>query len=662
MKHSVNHGEQANLPEDGNVTAAWLAPLLSLLKVKADDTVEQCYQKADAVANHLAPHTRRLYNFILVFQGLAVLAPSLWLIILREQLNVSIAAYSVVFCTIGLLVISWWMRWRGMQRLWVRARLVAEIARSRIATEGIDGNLTFAALRRSPMLQTVAQALPSSPQSSVLDVQTVKRNYVLNRLNDQLSYYHQKRHDALNQRQQLSKVVTLSLDAALFLAVAGVAIAWRDEAAVWLNWSYSDYVFGFVGTLLPLLAVLAQMRGAQLELNRRIGTFAQQIELLSAAKQNLEATIDAKQIQQIVEDVEASLLAEVTEWFYQAEHNEPYYRANRDKAELKEWQAAAVLRQSMLARLLGTLEYSAGFIGRVVLGRVVVVALSMVLTTAFIQYKRAPEDPAIQSVLRQQDGRLFSARGEGNPYGLWQQGQLAAQNGTVVLVHGLHDGVDKSRSKGHWMTRLETAIALRTAPQAPDIVLVDWQEAAKPSGNADSALDTLALNAMGMPQAAQDMLNDLSMIRPQGERIGELVGFKLARAIRNGAISRDKPLHLIGHSAGGFVVLHAALVLSELGLAPEPMQVTMLDTPFPLAADLAKAASHFPVDFYVTSLLAQGVPADQFVVGFNRFDITPPPEIDPYTGAHSYAHSWFIQSVSDKGNAEGFSGSPLLIE
>nr|WP_283107901.1 alpha/beta hydrolase family protein [Shewanella ulleungensis] len=284
----------------------------------------------------------------------------------------------------------------------------------------------------------------------------------------------------------------------------------------------------------------------------------------------------------------------------------------------------------------------------------------MVLTTAFIQYQRAPEDPTIQSVLRQQDGQLLNARKLDDSYTLWLPGQKAASNGTVVLVHGLHDGVDISRSNNHWMTRLEQAILQRTASLSPEIILVDWREAAKPSGNPFSALDTMALSVMGMPKSAQDMLNDLSMIRPQGERIGELVGFKLARAIRSGDIARDKPLHLIGHSAGGFVVLHAALVLSELGLAPEPMQVTMLDTPFPLAADLAKAASYFPIDFYVTSSLAQGVPADQFVIGFKRFDITPPPEIDPYTGAHSYAHSWFIQSVSDKGNAEGFSRSPLI--
>lgn len=664
MNDSVKTDNNGSLAAEHAASPAWLTSLLNLLKITATDTAEECYQKADEVANRLAPHTRRLFNFILVFQGLAVLAPSLWLIVLREQLNVSFAAFSVVFCAVGLLVISWWMRWRGMQHMWVRARLVAELARSRMATGQIDPSLTASALRRSPSLQAVANALPGSTSRSLTaasaNFNSVKQHYMAQRLDNQLQYYQHKRHDALTRRQRLSKTVTLSLDAALFLAVAGVAISLRDEAMIWLNWSYSDYVLGFVGTLLPLLAVLAQMRGAQLELNRRIGTFAQQIELLSVAKAQLKEATELSQLQDIVTDVETSLLSEVMEWFYQAEHNEPYYRANKDKAELKEWRAAAVLRHSKLARALSALEYSAGFIGKVVLGRVVVIALSMVLTTAFIQYQRAPQDPTIQSVLRQQDGQLLSTRRADEGYALWLPGQPAAKNGSVVLAHGLHDGVDVSRNKDHWMTRLEQAILQRTAPLAPDIILVDWREAAKPSGNPDSSLDTMALSAMGMPQSAQDMLNDLSMIRPQGERIGELVGFKLARAIRSGDIARDQPLHLIGHSAGGFVVLHAALVLSELGLAPEQMHVSLLDTPIPLKADLTRAAAQFTVDFYVTSALAQGVPADKYTTGFNRFDIVPTVGIDPYTGAHSYAHSWFIDSVKDETTATGFNRSPLI--
>lgn len=663
MNDSGNSDNNSKLPPEGGLTPAWLAPLLRLLKITAADSARQCYQKADEAANRLAPHTRRLFNFILVFQGLAVLAPALWLIVLREQLNVSFAAYSVVFCAVGLLVISWWIRWRGMQQLWVRARLVAELARSHMATERIDATLTTTALRRSPSLQAVAHALPVTGHSPLTaashDFKAALQQYLLQRVDNQLQYYQQKRHDALLRRQRLSKIVTVSLDAALFLAVAGVAIALREEAIIWLKWSYSDYVLGFIGTLLPLLAVLAQMRGAQLELNRRVGTFAQQIELLSAAKAQLENATQLEQLQLIVADVESSLLSEVLEWFYQAEHNEPYYRANKDQAELKEWRAAAVLRHSKLARALTALEYSAGFIGKVVLGRVVVVALSMVLTTAFIQYQRAPEDPTIHSVLRQQDGQLLSTRHTDKDYALWQPGLAAASNGTVILAHGLHDGVDISRSDDHWMTRLEQAILQRTAPLTPDIILVDWRDAAKPSGNAESALDTMALRALGLPQSAQDMLNDLSMIRPQGERIGELVGFKLARAIRSGDIARDKPLHLIGHSAGGFVVLHAALVLAELGLAPAQMHVSLLDTPIPLRADLSRAAAKFTVDFYVTSALAQGIPLDSFTTGFNRFDITPPADIDPYTGAHSYAHSWFIESVTDDTITAGFIRSPL---
>lgn len=640
---------------------SWLLPLLKVLGIKEQDNAKVILSKAERLANQLAPNTRRMYAYILVVQGLAVLAPLLWLLVTRSGVNVSYVGYFSAVCAILLVAVLWWVRWRGMQHNWARARVVAEIARSQLASASIDPVITAKALTAAPSLAAIAAylqrpvAVDELKNSNAAALQT---DYCQQRVVDQLNYYRQKRRLAQQQRHRLSKTVTLCVDAALFLAVMGLLIALRDNSNSWLLWSGSDYILAFIGALLPLVAILLQLRGNYLDLDRRVGRYAQQIEFLEQQQQRLESKLPPAQFKQVVVETELSLLSEVSEWYYQTEHNQPYYRANNQEIDQRELQLIKAKPVGFMSKLSNVLAISAGFIGRVLFGRVLVVGLSIVVTTALIHYNKAPQDPNVVAKLNSQEGELLIANQ--SSYALWQPSDAAKQHGLIVVAHGLRDGVQRTIpenvSDAHWMTRLQQAIKQQTK-LTPEIILVNWSHAARPSAVPVVTLENKMLDALGLPKDAQSMLNDLSMIRPQGERIGELVGFKLAREYRSGVLDKNKPLHLIGHSAGGFVVLHAALVLNELGLAPTDMRVTMLDTPVPVASDIAKLAAHTPVDFYVTSSLALGVPKHQFSAEFNRFDIAVPSEIDPYTGAHSYAHSWFIDSVTRPELQHGFARS-----
>ena len=105
-----------------------------------------------------------------------------------------------------------------------------------------------------------------------------------------------------------------------------------------------------------------------------------------------------------------------------------------------------------------------------------------------------------------------------------------------------------------------------------------------------------------------------------------------------------------------------ALVLHELGVAPENLRVTMLDTPVPVPNDLLEVLEHCPIDYYCSSAFTTGlVPASGFHRNYTRFEIPPPADakIDPYAGAHSYACKWFIQSISptNPAYADGFGRS-----
>lgn len=639
---------------------AWTEPLIKALNLEGQTSPVEVLDRAELAANRLAPDTRRMWKWILAMEGFAVLAPITWLLVMRLGLPVSYAAWSVAFCTLLVVAICWWLRWRGMQQTWARARMLAEIARSAIATKDVPGEPTVAALGGAPSLQPIANWIIGANSGSRSDSVASKDGYIATRIDDQLGYYRGKHAAAVAERKRLSGHVTLSLDGALFLAVAGVALSLSPTAERWLRLSGSDYFLGVVGTALPLVAILMQLLGSYLELNRRAGRYAQQVEFLESVKKRMENGMSAEKLQATVAEVERVLLSEVVEWFYQAQHAEPYYRSKNtglDAAEIRE--VVSNNPRSWGQRLMIGLGVSAGFVGRVVIGRVLVVALSVVVTTAFIAFC-IPKDTEELSKLRLEDGKLLSSATAKS----WQADPGRAAKGFILIAHGLHDGVDTSgkvREEIHWMTRMQNALNERLGPDTPDICLVDWHLAAIPAVFSASGFETSRAGADEddrIPVRPQAWIQNVAAIRPQAEEIGELVGFKLARALRAGILKQDQPMHLIGHSAGGFVVMHAALVLQQLGLAPANLRVTLLDTPQPVMDHLKLLSDAVPVDFYCTSSFATGIPETGFGRRFTKFDIAPPAGTDPFTGAHSYAHRWFIESIKS-GDEKGFRRSPF---
>jgi hypothetical protein len=639
----------------------WASQLFGALGIVQSGNPKQVLQLAGDVANRLAPNIRRTFRYILLFQGIAVLAPVFWLLVVRHRWPASYVSSAVIFCTVLVIGICWWLRWRGMQHAWTGARMVGEIARSGVATKGIRGRQTVEALSGSPGLQPVARWIVGE-EGEVKPLADSKASYMASRVDDQLDYYRGKLAEATAERRRLGRWVTFSLDGALFLAVAGLAVSFNSDAVQWLRLSKSDYVLGFVGSALPLVALLMQLLGSNLELDRRTGRYAQQIEFLEAASEKLAEVEDEESFQEIVLGVERILLGEVVEWFYQAQHSEPYYRSKNTEMQAREVREAAErAERTWLKKIVSGLGISAGFVGRVVFGRLLVVALSVVATTALIAVT-APGDSEETSRLRLEDGRLLS-RAEASD---WQPNPTLVRNGFILIAHGLHDGVDTEGNFGkgeeaHWMTRLQDAVGEELGSKRPEMCLVNWHLAAVPSRYLTAGLEGKGEGGKGereLPSTPQGWLQNVAAIRPQAEEIGELVGFKLAKAIRDGELDGSRPMHLIGHSAGGFVVLHAALVLNDLGLAPEQLRVSMLDTPVPVRAHLEKLLETTPIDFYKTSAFAQGIPESGFLPNFTRFDLEVPEGTDPFTGAHSFAHKWYIDSIRNN-DENGFRRSPM---
>lgn len=633
----------------------WYAQLLETLKLDTGDDASHIMRRTDAVASALAPNTRRQWKWLLLLEGVAVVLPLLWLVTLHLRWQPLYTALAVLVCAALLIASCWWVRWKGMQHSWIRARLVAEIGRSLMATRPFGPTYTVRALWNTAPLKAIAEDLAHRVTGASANDAVSENDYCTCRIQNQLDYYQTKRADAQKERERLSKFVTRALDSVLFLGVAGLVLVVNDAGIRMLRLSGANYILGVMGAALPLSAIILQSLSSYMELNRRTGRFSHQIKHLEALKDRyLSAGTDADR-QEVVKDTESLLLGEVVEWFYEVEHTETFYRAQKQADDLKPKAVEAVEKKQYLSRFLDTLQRSSGYVARVFFGRAIIVGFSMILTTALIAYY-APKDYEERSLLRQEFGTLLTNASDAG----WNPDSDRGQKGLILIAHGLHDGVDRkgeSKPLPHWMTRLQAALEANLGNNAPAVALVDWKQSAKPSRASIAGLDAVPGMA-DQPTSLQGWLQDVAAIRPTAEEIGQTVGFKLAIAIHEGRIGKDRPLHLIGHSAGGFVVTEAAYVLQALGFAGNNLRVTILDTPFPNVPAIDRVLESSPVDFYTTSYFAQGVPPAGYHPRFSRFDVVVPQEIDGFTGAHSYVYDWYIDSITTP-DERGFLRSPF---
>lgn len=155
---------------------------------------------------------------------------------------------------------------------------------------------------------------------------------------------------------------------------------------------------------------------------------------------------------------------------------------------------------------------------------------------------------------------------------------LAARkaNGLVVITHGLNDtGTDP------WLKEMCDAISIRLSGAMPNIAIYDWHEMADPGNNGQQ------LN-----------FEDVEKIRPNGNAQGVVVADWIERQRQLGTVDKTAKIHLIGHSAGGFVVGETARILQQRGYTR--IQATMLDTPLPYHQHIQ---SGWRTERYISSFL-----------------------------------------------------------
>ncbi|MBL9114690.1 MAG: hypothetical protein JNJ83_06745 [Verrucomicrobiaceae bacterium] len=623
----------------------WLPDLFAAGDVAANAQLPEIQARMDDLAMKAAPLARSWSRWMTAIQALAVMGPCLWMVRRAVGLSPWVAALLTLTTVLILIGALWWMRWKGMQRTWARARLVAEVARSQMTASIFPVLPARHVLDAVPALRPIVEIHDEAHEQPWPQWKDI---WLKSRVDDQIAYYKKAKQRAEDSRKHFTKWATVFMDVMLALAAAGVILTVSSRAPQWLR-MLGDYrmeaFLGAVGMMLPLGIVLIQSLRYLQELNRRTARFARQISMLEKARADLLAAPSQEVALQIVSATEDQLLGEVVDWYFEAETAEQFYQV-RESAQPQRQSQEKINERSTASKW----AWAAGgagllFLGRVVLGRMPFVIAASAATLGWLSFS-APSDPEARSKLKA-EGSLVDETGKP-----WIPDPELAPNGTIIIAHGLHDGAITTGdgTDSPWMREMRVALIKRLGDKSPNIGLVDWAAAAMPG----KAHKIDPGNEVGK------FLADLAGIPSQAREIGDLLAFRLAQMIWNKQIDTTKPLHLIGHSAGGFVVSRAALRLKMMNLAPATMHVTILDTPAPdneLTVQVPQACSS--MDFYVTSQFVIGLDDNAPPEGIHLKHITPPPG-GSLLDAHSYAYKWYTAGIpAAKPEETGFGRSPF---
>lgn len=220
-----------------------------------------------------------------------------------------------------------------------------------------------------------------------------------------------------------------------------------------------------------------------------------------------------------------------------------------------------------------------------------------------------------------------------------------ADVGLIVLIHGMDD-----TGESEWIQGLYAEIYEAIDP-VPNIVIYDWHEMSDADYVKINLPDGELLEIYDRDEAF-GIVDDILEVRKAGLGQGYLLASKIDKLIDSGLVQTDKPIHLIGHSAGGFVAGKVAeeLVLMYLSgnLSDPGIQITMLDTPCPLKKHLVEASSFVTPERYISSRFGK---ARLWLGDDNTYYRKEIPKrygnglLFDQIKNHGYAHEWYRETV-----------------
>lgn len=244
-------------------------------------------------------------------------------------------------------------------------------------------------------------------------------------------------------------------------------------------------------------------------------------------------------------------------------------------------------------------------------------------------------------------------------------GTQLIDDGFNVVVHGIFNGVDTP-----WPRDLSLKMSVRQINDGlatPNAAIYAWGKDAKLGVSLEIA-ENLAVFAPAsavfptlFPLAVDKGFKDVEALATgHGQKLAQW----MIDAINHvpPLIDTNKPIHLIGHSAGGYVVGECARILRGRKIPVD--LVTMLDTPRPGRQYFSNLQYGY-VERYTTSLLGQWecwTPPS--ASSYARKETIEYPEANWYSvdtlAAHTYAHEWYKSNTVMVAAQEGYWHSPFF--
>ena len=238
---------------------------------------------------------------------------------------------------------------------------------------------------------------------------------------------------------------------------------------------------------------------------------------------------------------------------------------------------------------------------------------------------RPPDDPLHLDTVYGSDGHsmLFDSAKKGT--------------GFLLITHGLNaSGTDS------WLRDTAQEIEVRLTNEGklkPNIAIYDWTAKANPRAAKDyDATFRAQLNSyVFFGSKLLGITYDFQHIEPLAKEQGVLLAAWLLRQINAGNIDPAQPIHLIGHSAGGFVIGEAATYLKQKGYIVD--LVTMLDTPDPFDRNFTEFPNPGRVERYISSVL--GIARSYNRVGEHQVSLSgSSADLNFYRAGTKYASTW----------------------